>query len=85
MHLAGEGERVNLSAGEIGRGDGGGDGLARGAPPIVRVLFGPADMIGPDGGVLGGRRGDDAPCAIHQHGPRASGADIDAKQHVCPP
>ena len=85
MHLAGERERVNLSAGEIGRGDGGGDGLARGTPPIVGVLLGPADMIRANCGVLRGRRGDDPACAIHQHRPRAPGADIDAKQHACPP
>ncbi len=52
VHLAGEADGLDLVAGEFALGHGSGDGLAGGAPPVVGVLLGPADVFGVDAGVF---------------------------------
>jgi hypothetical protein len=81
VHLAGEADGFDLGAGDSGGGYDSGDGLASGAPPVVGVLLGPADVGGVDGGVVAGYGGDDAPFVVDENCPGTACAYVDAEKH----
>ena len=65
VHLAGKADGLD-SAGRLVAGpDGAADGLLRGAPPVVGVLLGPADLGRADGLVLAGVRREDSACPVN--------------------
>ncbi len=83
VHLAGEGEGFDgLGVAGVESGlEGAADGDLGGAPPVFGVLLGPADVLGVDGGVVGGVRGEDASRAVDEEGAGSAGADVDSEKH----
>lgn len=77
VHLAGEADTGDIFAGEIGIRERLANGEAGGAPPILGMLLGPADLRRGEGLVIGGGRRDDPAVAINYDGARAAGANVD--------
>ena len=80
VHLAGKAHRRDGGAVDPGVGQGAADGLARRAPPVRRVLFGPARSRRGEGDVLRRRRPDDAAGGVDHERPGAARPDVDTQK-----
>ena len=81
MHLAGEAEGFDLGPGGSKVCQNALNGFDGGAVPVLRILLGPADVLGVDGGVFGAVRAEDGSAAIDENCACAAGADVDAEKH----
>jgi hypothetical protein len=79
VHLAGEADASDIFAGEICFRERLANGEAGGAPPIFRLLLGPAHLRRSERLVIGCRGRDDAAFSINHDGARAAGSDINPK------
>jgi hypothetical protein len=80
VHLTGKADAGDVFAAEIRFGERLADGEAGGAPPIIGMLFGPADLRRGEGLMIrsGGRY--NAAVAIDYDGACSAGADVNPKQ-----
>jgi hypothetical protein len=76
VHLAGEADAGDFFAAKVRCREGLADRDAGGAPPVLRVLLGPADLRRGEGLVIFGGRRDDAAAAIDNDGAGSSGANV---------
>ena len=82
VHLAGEAD--GFDGGGVGAAlfENAADGELGGAPPVVGILLGPADVLGANGLVLAGHGRDDAAVMVDQDCSCSTGADIDPQKHL---
>jgi hypothetical protein len=76
MHLTGEADAGDFFAAKVRCREGLANRDAGGAPPVFRVLFGPADLWRGEGLVVFGGGGDDAAAVIDDDGAGSSGANV---------
>jgi hypothetical protein len=79
VHLAGKAHASDFFAAEVRGRKRLANSDARGSPPVLRVLLGPADLQRREWLVVFGGRRDDAAAAIDDDGARSSGANIYSK------
>jgi hypothetical protein len=79
MHLAGEADAGNVLGSHTGTLQRLRNRDATGAPPIFRMLLGPADLRRSKGSVLFGSRRDDAAPLVEDQRPRSTCADVNAE------
>ena len=80
VHLPGEPNARNFIRGNFPCSEALRHGLARGRPPVVRILLGPSAMRCGNGFVLGGRRRNHASALVDQDGARAARPHIDSQK-----
>jgi hypothetical protein len=76
--LAGKPDAGDGVASEPGGGEGFADGERRGAPPVARILLGPARLRTGKIGVLFGSGGEDGALVVKDNGASSASSDIDA-------
>jgi len=82
VHLAGETDGLDLGTGEFSLGHDSGDGFASGSPPVIRVLFGPADVLRVNICMFAAARGSHFAAAVDQNCPGAACSNIYSEQHT---
>ena len=76
MHLTGETYAGDVFSAKVGTRDGFANRNTGGAPPVLRLLLGPANLRRSKGLVFFRGRGDDVAVAINDDGARSSGTNV---------
>jgi hypothetical protein len=76
--LAGKPDAGDGVAVETGGLQGFADGESRGAPPVARVLLGPARLRTGEVGVIFGARSENGAAVVKDNGASSAGSDINA-------
>jgi hypothetical protein len=80
VHLAGETDRGDVFAGQMRRRERLANCDAGGAPPVFRLLFGPADLWSSERLMIRRCGGNQLAAVIDYDGPRATGADVNSEK-----